>query len=91
MDKELEEYRRERDAIIEEIGDFDEEDLFSDFDVEKMADIDINDIGPSDEDFVIEGEEHEVIMDSFPSQEIDFDDELDLEKLINFTDELEDE
>ena len=27
MNKELEEYRRERDAIIEEIGDFDEEDF----------------------------------------------------------------
>ena len=27
MDKELEEYRRERDAIIEEIGEFDEEDF----------------------------------------------------------------
>ena len=27
MDKELEEYRKERDAIIEEIGDFDEEDF----------------------------------------------------------------
>ena len=27
MNKELEEYRRERDAIIEEIGNFDEEDF----------------------------------------------------------------
>jgi len=27
MNKELEEYRKERDAIIEEIGDFDEEDF----------------------------------------------------------------
>ena len=27
MNKELEEYRRERDAIIEEIGEFDEEDF----------------------------------------------------------------
>ena len=27
MNKELEEYRRERDAIIEEIGDFDDEDF----------------------------------------------------------------
>ena len=27
MDKSLEEYRKERDAIIEEIGDFDEEDF----------------------------------------------------------------
>ena len=27
MNKELEEYRRERDAVIEEIGDFDEEDF----------------------------------------------------------------
>lgn len=27
MNKELEEYRRERDAIIEEIGDFDEDDF----------------------------------------------------------------
>ena len=27
MNKELEEYRRERDAVIEEIGEFDEEDF----------------------------------------------------------------
>ena len=27
MDRELEEYRKERDAIIEEIGDFDEDDF----------------------------------------------------------------
>lgn len=43
------------------------------------------------EDFVIEGEEHEVVMDSIPSQEYNFSEELDLEKIINFNDELEDE
>ena len=77
--------------VFADDADFEEEDLFSDFDVEKMSEINVDDIEPTDEDFVIEGEEHEVVMDSFPSQEIDFDDELDLEKLINFTDELEDE
>lgn len=43
------------------------------------------------EDFVIEGEEHEVVIETIPSQEYNFSEELDLEKIINFNDELEDE
>lgn len=43
------------------------------------------------DDHSIEGNEHELEMDEFPSEELDFNDELDLENLINFTDELEDE
>lgn len=43
------------------------------------------------DDHSIEGNEHELEMDEFPSEELDFNDELDLENLINFNDELEDE
>lgn len=74
---------------------FDEEDLTGDLDISSVAEINIDEIEDaplkSIDDYTIEGNEHEIVVDNFPSQEIDFNNELDLENIINFSDELEDE
>lgn len=85
---------------VEDI-DFDEDDLSNDLDIEKVAEIVLEEIentpvgedldGSILDDHSIEGNEHEVVTDNLPIQDVDLNDELDLENLINFNDELEDE
>lgn len=89
------EENEEKEFEVEEIVFEDDDEIideeFAQEEIDENSKIDEEKTQVNEEDFVIEGEEHEVILETIPSQEYNFSEELDLENIINFNDELEDE
>ena len=88
-------------AIKEALENDNDEFVDEEVDLDKVAEIMLKEIkstpvgededGSILDDYSIEGNEHEIVLDNLPIQDVDLNDELDLENLINFTDDLEDE